>query len=68
MKTIYQEYVKDESSPDCLDDLLTGLLKQREQARKEKQWNVADDIRDKIECLGFEIQDTNEGPVWRKRK
>jgi cysteinyl-tRNA synthetase len=68
LKTIYQEYVKDESAPDCLDDLLTGLLKQREQARKEKQWNVADDIRDKIECLGFEIQDTNEGPVWRKRK
>ena len=68
LRTIYQEYVKDESAPDCLDDLLTGLLKQREQARKEKQWNVADDIRDKIECLGFEIQDTNEGPVWRKRK
>lgn len=68
LKIIYQQYIKNEPVPECLDDLLTGLLNQREQARKEKQWNVADDIRDNIECLGFEIQDTNDGPVWRKRK
>ena len=67
LKELYCKYVG-EKVPDSLDDLLDGLLMKREQARENKEYDVADSIRDEIECLGFEIQDTAEGPVWRKRK
>ncbi|MBD3231526.1 cysteine--tRNA ligase, partial [Candidatus Dependentiae bacterium] len=33
------------------------LIKKREQARKEKNWQVADEIRDKLKQLGYEIKD-----------
>ena len=47
--------------------LLDILLEARAAAREEKHWAVADGIRQGIEKLGFEIQDTAHGPVWRKR-
>lgn len=68
LKEVYVHYIGKEAVPDSLDELLNDLLEKRERARQEKKWDVADSIRDDIECLGFEIQDTSEGPVWRKRK
>jgi cysteinyl-tRNA synthetase len=43
---------------------LVGL---REHARKEKKWKEADKFREKIEKLGFVVQDSSEGPVVRKK-
>lgn len=33
------------------------LLQKREQARKEKNWGLADSIRDQLKELGYEVQD-----------
>ncbi len=49
-----------------VDELMDQLLLLRKKARDEKKWDVADNIRDDISCLGFEIQDTSDGTVWRK--
>jgi cysteinyl-tRNA synthetase len=38
------------------------LLQVREQARKEKDWQKADEIRREIEKLGYVVEDTAEGP------
>ena len=38
------------------------LLKAREKARGEKNWNQADDLRDEIHAHGWEIQDAADGP------
>ncbi|MBZ9577866.1 cysteine--tRNA ligase [Patescibacteria group bacterium] len=38
------------------------LVKQREQARKKKDWKLADEIRKKIKQMGYQIKDTKEGP------
>ena len=50
-----------------IDELLDLLLEIRENARKEKDWETADNIRKELDEIGFEIQDTTEGPVWRKK-
>ena len=50
-----------------MDTLLQDLLIAREDARKCKDYATADQIRKKLEQLGFEIQDTANGPVWRKK-
>ncbi len=37
------------------------LLKEREKTRKEKNWKMADEIREKIKKLGYSVSDTEEG-------
>jgi len=39
------------------------LVKQREKAREEKNWQKADELRQKIKKLGYWVEDTDEGPV-----
>jgi len=50
-----------------IEELMDLLLEARESARGKKDWKTADDIRDELAKLGFEIQDTDSGPVWRKK-
>ncbi|MFN3301486.1 MAG: cysteine--tRNA ligase [Patescibacteria group bacterium] len=42
------------------------LIKQREKLRKEGKWSIADRIREKIKKLGYQIEDTKDGPVIKK--
>ena len=37
------------------------LAEKRELARKEKDWVLADELRDKIKELGYQIKDSKEG-------
>jgi len=41
---------------------LSELLKARAQARSDKNWARADEIRDKLAQAGFTVKDTKEGP------
>jgi cysteinyl-tRNA synthetase len=34
--------------------------------RAARQWELADQLRDRLAELGIEIQDTREGPVWEE--
>ena len=38
------------------------MANQREDYRKQKEWQKADEIRQKIESLGYFVEDTAEGP------
>ena len=42
------------------------LIEERERARKNKDWQAADQIRDKLNSLGVIIEDTAEGARWKK--
>jgi cysteinyl-tRNA synthetase len=43
------------------------LLKKREKARKEKNWELADKIREEIEKMGYWIEDTKNGPRLKEK-
>ncbi len=44
------------------------MLEEREKLRKEKRYEEADAIREKIRAMGYEVEDTPSGPrVWRRR-
>ena len=45
---------------------MQNLLAEREAARAEKKWTEADAARKKIEDLGYEIEDTNDGPRLKR--
>ena len=40
------------------------LIREREEARKIKDWKRADDVREELTKQGFKVIDTAKGPVW----
>jgi cysteinyl-tRNA synthetase len=43
------------------------LVAERTQARKEKNWPRADEIRAELDALGVQVTDTPTGPTWQLR-
>ena len=43
---------------------LEGLLKQRDEARRSKDWGEADRLRDELAAAGIEVRDSPEGSEW----
>ncbi len=43
-----------------------SMLARRRKAKEEKNWAIADAIRDELKEKGFEIKDTPEGTIWKK--
>ena len=41
------------------------LIEDRAIARKEKNWEKSDEIRDKLSSYGIIIEDTPQGQVWK---
>jgi cysteinyl-tRNA synthetase len=48
------------------DDEVVAMLKEREKARKAKDWAKADEIRDRLKELGIIIEDHKDGVKWRR--
>jgi cysteinyl-tRNA synthetase len=46
---------------------IKNLLERREQARKNKDWTKADEVRGEIEKLGYTVEDTTEGQRVKTR-
>lgn len=48
----------------ALDVLVRSELERRAQARAEKDWAVADEVRDRLAEAGIEVTDTADGAKW----
>ena len=48
------------------DAEVESLIKEREQARAEKNWPRADEIRKQLGELGIALEDTPSGTLWRR--
>jgi cysteinyl-tRNA synthetase len=48
------------------DSEIQALVDEREKARKQKEYAMADVIRERLKARGVVVQDTPEGPVWRR--
>jgi len=49
---------------DLIKELMEVILDVRQRLRKNKHFQLADEIREKLEQLGFKIKDTKEGSVF----
>ena len=53
---------------DVIPDNILALAQQRQEARLAKRWADADALRKQVTELGYEIEDTAQGPRVRKKK
>lgn len=51
-----------------LDPEIEGLVNQRQQARKDKNWKLADEIRGRLNEMGIQLEDTPQGVKWTVKK
>ena len=47
------------------ETMIEGLIKDRNKARRDKNFDMADKIRDKLKEMGIEIEDTSDGTIWK---
>jgi len=48
-----------------IEDLLKVLIEVRAKLRQEKKWDLADEIRKKLEDIGIQLEDKKEETKWR---
>ncbi len=51
---------------DNLDEKVEKLIKEREEARKNKDFKRADEIRDDLKEMNIELKDTRNGVIWKR--
>mgnify|MGYP000996912042 FL=1 len=51
---------------DSLSQKVEDLIAKRAQAKKEKNFALADQIRDELTAMGIAIEDTRQGVKWKK--
>lgn len=51
---------------DNLDAEVEELINRRQQARKDKNWKLADEIRDTLKNMGIVLEDTPQGVKWKR--
>jgi cysteinyl-tRNA synthetase len=49
-----------------LDSEIEELIEKRQQARKDKNWKLADEIRDTLKEKGIVLEDTPAGVKWKR--
>ncbi|MBP7864370.1 MAG: cysteine--tRNA ligase [Acidobacteria bacterium] len=47
---------------------ILDLVRQREEARRGKDWKRSDALRDALKNMGISIKDTPEGTVWKRER
>ncbi|MBA4536994.1 cysteine--tRNA ligase [Bacillus aquiflavi] len=55
-------------SEELLDEEIEELIEKRIQARKERNFQLADEIRDKLKEMDIVLEDTPQGTRWKRGK
>lgn len=48
----------------AVDVLVRAELQRRDDARRDRDWSQADEIRDRLKNAGIDVTDTADGPQW----
>ena len=63
------EYLEGRKSSANLEGItpeeIEALIEERKQARADKNWGRADEIRDELDAKGIVLEDKPEGTIWK---
>jgi len=57
--------LKEKTGSSDVEAQVNALIAERNEARKQKQWALSDQLRDKLKELGVTIEDSKDGTKWR---
>ena len=60
-----EEEVVSDAHAALTEQLMNLILEVRQDARERKDWGTADKIRDQLEQLNVELQDSRAGTTWK---
>ncbi|MCE5285297.1 MAG: cysteine--tRNA ligase [Pelosinus sp.] len=63
-----QEEAKESADSEFVEQLMNIIIELRQEARKEKNWAIADAIRDKLNRVGVMLEDSPQGVRWSVKK
>jgi len=67
LETDAADFLKSSVSNDGLsDEDIDARIAQRQQAKSNKDWGLADQIRDELTAAGIVLEDGAEGTRWRR--
>ena len=55
-----------ERKAEILDSEIEAMIEERQQARKAKNFALADEIRGRLLDMGIALEDTREGVKWKR--
>lgn len=58
--------LKAERREEVLDEEIEALIEKRQEARKARNFKLADEIRDQLLAQGIILEDTREGVKWKR--
>lgn len=61
-----QSTKKTESQDELTEELMTLFIKMRKEAKDNKNYELADEIRNKLTSLNITLKDSKEGTAWEK--
>ena len=61
------ESIQEEVKKKVDKTLVERLVKERDEARKRKDWAKSDEIRQKLIEMSIEVRDTSKGTIWKIR-
>ena len=59
--------VLDDAPAEVLDEDIERLIEERLQARRDRNFARADEIRDELAARGIELLDTPQGTRWKRK-
>ena len=55
-----------DDDPDLYEDYIEEMIAKRAQAKKDRDFAMADQIRDELAAKGIVLKDTREGTKWSR--
>ncbi len=59
--------IDEKNKTEKIPDEVVELIEKRKEARENKDWNLSDELRDKIESLGYIVKDSKDGMKVEKK-
>lgn len=58
----------DQAGGDLSEERIEEMIREREEARKAKDWGTADRIRDELSSRGIVLEDKPHGTLWKRQR
>jgi cysteinyl-tRNA synthetase len=64
---LFGNKANDDTNLELIENIMQIVIDIRQEARQKKDWATADVIRNRLQEIGIILEDTPQGPRWKKR-